>query len=369
MPRIATRATLAVAALAILVCALPSAAAARARTVRMSGTAYEFNRVSVRLEGATIRVAERPRLSARVGAGGRYVLDVPAHARITPYIVADGYHTIYLQTFITRGEDLVNVNFQTPTEAIYRALAALLNVRLGQNGNPRRCAIVSTFSTRNVRGVDFASFIAYGAHGVAGATAYGTPPLPKAVYFNENVIPDPSQPVSSADGGVVWTDVPTGNYVVRARHPSTRFASFIASCRPGRVINANPPWGLHQLAPRNPSRVTAAWSVGLRGATLRSLRVRGLPAGSSVTVRCLGRRCPFSPVTVRPSGSTADLLAAIRTHPVRLSTRQRLEVEVASPAYNGAVTRWRPRLMRAPALTNLCVPLGNTAPQRRCLTG
>jgi len=369
MPRIATRATLAVAALAILTCALPAAAAARARTVRMSGTAYEFNRVSIRLAGATIRIAERPRLHATVAQDGSYALNVPAHARVTPYIVASGYHTIYLQTFRTHGEDLENVNFQTPTDGIYQALAALLRVPLDANGNPARCAIVSTFSTRSVRGVDFASFIAYGAHGVAGATAYAVPALPKAVYFNDQVIPDPTQQLSSVDGGVVWTDVPTGTYVVRARHPSTSFASFTATCRPGRVINANPPWGLHQLAPRNPARITASGSQGRRVTTLRTLAVVALPARSTVTIRCLGRRCPFPPTTIRPPGSRVDLLAAIGRRTLRLSPGRRLEIAVSSPGYNGSLLRWRSRPGRAPALTNLCVPLGNTAPQRRCPTG
>ena len=45
----------------------------------------------------------------------------------------------------------------------------------------------------------------------------------------------------------------------RARHPSTRFASFVATCRPGRVVNANPPWGCMSSGCGNPARITAAW--------------------------------------------------------------------------------------------------------------
>ena len=191
---------------------------------------------------------------------GTYDLTVPDRATVTPYIVAAGHHTIYLQTFRTDGEDLDRVNFQTPTESIYRALAALLSVPLHPNGELRDCAIVSTFSTRNVRDLRFRRFTAYGAHGIGGATAFGKPALPKAVYFNEDVIPDPAQPLSSIDGGVVWTRVPAGVYRIRARHPSTRFASFVATCRPGRVVNANPPWGLHELGLPMPATVSAGWS-------------------------------------------------------------------------------------------------------------
>ena len=49
------------------------------------------------------------------------------------------------------------------------------------------------------------------------------------------------------DGGVVWTDVPAGAYTIRASDPSTRFGSFVATCKPGRIVNANPPWGLYEL--------------------------------------------------------------------------------------------------------------------------
>ena len=214
----------------------------------------------MRLGGATIRVAERPRIRATVRRDGSYDLVVPDRAKVTPYITAAGYHTIYLQTFRTAGENLARVNFQTPRESIYRALAALLEVPLDEDGELRQCGIVSTFSTRNVRDLSFGGFTAYGAHGVAGATASATPALPAAVYFNEDVIPDPLQEMSSIDGGVVWTRVPTGVYRIRARHPSTRFASFVATCRPGRVVNANPPWGLHELGRRNSSRVSLRWS-------------------------------------------------------------------------------------------------------------
>lgn len=237
-------------ALALLLAAAAAtpASAAPARTVTLSGTAYEFNNTDVRLAGATIRVAEHPRLRARVGADGAYRLRVPARGRVTPYIVADGYHTIHLQTFRLAGRSLQRVNFQTPTDAVYDALGTLLEAPRDADGELRECAIVSTFSTAAVGRLSFDAFTAYGAHGVAGATATTTPALPAPIYFNDQVIPDPAQPSSSIDGGVIWTRVPTGVYRVRAQHPDRRFASFVATCRPGRVVNANPPWGLHELS-------------------------------------------------------------------------------------------------------------------------
>ncbi len=234
-------------ALALLVAAATaSPAAAAPRTVTLSGTAYEFNATHTRLAGASIRIAEHPRLRATAGADGSYRLRVPARGRVTPYVVAPGYHTIYLQTFRMAGRSLRRVNFQTPTDAVYDALATLLDVPRTPDGELRQCAIVSTFSTAAVRNLSFDAFTAYGAHGVPGATATTRPALPKPVYFNDQVIPDPAQTSSSIDGGVIWTRVPTGVYRVRAHHPERRFASFVATCRPGRVVNANPPWGLYE---------------------------------------------------------------------------------------------------------------------------
>ena len=339
--------------LALAALAAPSGAAAR--SVHLRGTAYEFNNVRVRLAGATIRVAEYPKLRAKVRRDGTYDLAVPSRAKVTPYIVAAGHHTIYLQTFRTSGEDLANVNFQTPSDAVYQALVVLLGVPVDAKGNPQRCAIVSTFSTRNVRDLGFAGFIGYGAHGVAGATASATPSLPSPVYFNASVIPDPTQPFSSEDGGVLWTNVRTGVYTIRARKPGTRFASFAATCRPGRIVNANPPWGLHELGLPNPARVTASWAVRASRVTLRSLAATALPDGARITASCSGRACPFH--------STTDLASVAGK---RMRPGQTLAVKILAHTYDGALWRWRLAAGHTPRATKLCIPLGDTAPRRRC---
>jgi hypothetical protein len=338
------------------------AASASARSVHIRGTAYEFNNTTVRLGGATIRVAERPRIRATVRRDGSYDLVVPDRASITPYITAAGYHTIYLQTFRAAGEDLARVHFQTPTEPIYRALAALLDVPLDENGELRQCGIVSTFSTRNVRDLSFNGFTRYGAHGVAGATASATPALPEPVYFNENVIPDRAQPLSSIDGGVVWTRVPTGVYRIAAHHPSTRFASFVATCRPGRVVNANPPWGLHELGKRNTAKISLTWT----GTQLRRLRVSELPPRATVRLSCAGSGCPLRRITQTTRGSAIDLLEGLGAAFRGVGAGQTLEVRVTAHAYDGKLVRYHLRRGQRPNAVTRCIPLGSTKPRRRC---
>lgn len=354
-----------IAALAVACVGAVSAAGAGARkVVHLRGTAYEFNNVHVMLAGATIHVAEYPQLTATVDRDGRYDLAVPDHARVTPYIVARGYHTIYLQTFTTDGEDLANVNFQTPTDAVYHALVLLLGVPIDANGNLVSCAIVSTFNTRNVRDLSFAQFIAYGAHGVAGATASAAPALPKPVYFNKNVAPDRTQPNSSEDGGVVWTNVPAGTYTITAHSPTTRFASFVASCRPGRVINANPPWGLHELGVANPARSVAAWGQQGAAAILSQWRISRLPAHPTITARCSGRGCRFRTRTYTPSGSSFDVGRALGA--VTLRAGQTLDLSVTAHTFDGVLWRWTGTRRGVLKAASLCIPLGNTLPRARC---
>ncbi len=237
--------------LAALFTALAVAAPARAAdTVTISGRAYSFNHMSTYLEGATIKVREVPGLSATTDANGDYVLEVPDDTNVTPYIEPPaGYNQIDLQTLHTRGEDIENANFQTPADAEYAGLSAILSVPLGDDGRPEQCVIVTTASARNVRGVDYETFHARTPHGVAGATSEEFPAIDGPTYFNEFVIPDASKTETSEDGGIVWTEVPAGTYRIATTSPNTRFASFLATCKNGRIVNANPPWGAYELSP------------------------------------------------------------------------------------------------------------------------
>lgn len=247
---------IAIASASALMLALSGTASAATKTVHMRGTAYEFNSVHTMLTGAVIKVEEYKTAKAIVGTDGKYDLVVPANAKaVTPYIAINGYYGIHLQTFTTKTSDFKNVNFQVPTNGVGEFMMMILNVTpLNSLIHPWRvkdCAIVSTFSTKNVHNLDYNGFIGYGAHGVAGATASATPSLTgvKApVYFNENVTPDRTVKSSSIDGGVIFTRVPSGVYTIKASHKKAKFATFKATCKPGWVVNANPPWGLYQTS-------------------------------------------------------------------------------------------------------------------------
>lgn len=215
-------------------------------TTFLRGTAYTFNTRST-IAGAEIRIDELPELVAITGEDGSWEIEVPVGADLTPYIVAAGHHTIYHQTFHSGPDPIEEINFQTPTDAVYDLLYLLIQFYEGRPPFEDGCAIVSTISDPLVVGMTFDEFIVFAPHGVAGATASGDPAMPDPLYFNDAVIPDPAQQTSSGDGGVLWANVPPGVYEVSATHPEVEFATFTATCVQDRVVNASPPWGLHGI--------------------------------------------------------------------------------------------------------------------------
>jgi hypothetical protein len=313
--RLGAAALVAAAILAGISSAAPAESAKR--TVTISGRAYAFNHSDTGLAQATIRVRELPGVSAVTDASGDYALKVPRDTNVTPYIdPPPGYHQIDLQTFHTRGRPIVNANFQTPADAEYYGLAALLSVPLGPDGRPDECVIVTTASARNVRGVDFATFQARTPHGVAGATARTVPALPPPIYFNDSVIPDPSRTSTSGDGGIIWTGVAPGAYRVITESAATRFASFLATCAPGRIVNANPPWGAYELAGHEKalaSGVVAGSAVRLgrghkRGRRLVTVLARTAePLKARLALRQAGKRIARGRTTFKPPGDKSPL--------------------------------------------------------------
>ncbi len=277
--------------------AAPAVAGNAADTVTISGRAYAFNHMSTYLQGATIKVREIPGLEATTDANGDYSLEVPDDTNVTPYIVPpDGYNEIDLQTFHPRGEDIENANFQTPADGEYAGLAAILSVPLNPDtGRPQQCAIVTTASARNVRGVDYETFHQRTPHGVPGATSEEFPALDGPTYFNEFVIPDTSKTETSEDGGIVWTEVPEGEYRIVTSSPTTRFASFLATCRDGRIINANPPWGAYELSPGEDPLAAGVVASSVEDTAVKSGRdgrtvTVGIDSGEATRVNAVLRR-------------------------------------------------------------------------------
>lgn len=379
-------ASLTVAALGLAlvpIAGVSSTATAEGGTVTMSGTAYEFNKVGTMLAGATVHVLEDPELTTTVADDGTYAIAVPDGADVTPYITADGYATIYLQTFTTDAQDLVNVNFQTPTMGTMGALAYVLGTEKNDEGYPAQCAVVSTVSTKQVRGVSYQQFIDWGAHGVAGVTASISPQAGTRTYFNSYVIPDKTATETSIDGGVVWTNLPAGAYTLSAEGAGSEWPDVHVTCADGRVINANPPWGLNQSATTVRTKVTPTWkSSKHHAAKLTGLKVSKVPlqtlpdhaveSGETidfrgvVTVACLGDGC-FLPLSRHASlTKPIDLMTLLGTSAKKLKAGRTLSVTLAVPGYDTRIDSWKIRAKGVPVKTTQCIPLGSSRAQDTC---
>ncbi len=314
------RSLVAIAAAATLMLVAMGAEARAASTVTITGNAYAFifgGNVD-RLEGATIGIEELPGLTTTAGPNGAYAIEVPDDTTITPYAKIAGYYPTHLQTFHTSGQDLTQVNFQMPALSTYELLIGYIRslggdavVEQNPDGTLKKCAIVSTFFQKEGRSfTDFDDFHDFRPHGVVGSTATATPTAGVQLYFDEDVLPSLIQESSSRDGGVLWADVDSGLYQIRGYSDTTRHASFMATCRPGWLVNANPPWGLHELAG------TEAVNPAVLPDTRLNARVR-----SSRVARSGNRRI----LKVRTS-STENVTAAVRLRQARKG-QKKLEIK------------------------------------------
>ena len=223
--------------------ATPDAAPLATGVTEVGGTAYMFGYEPGAVAGATIAMAELPNLTTVTGADGRWRMVVPRGVPLTPCATHSEFAPMCLQTFTFVEALPLNLNLQMVPPFYFNAFAGLL----GRQVDPPVCQLVTTVNTKDVFLLDRKQFYGYGAHGVAGATCELDPPVAQPVYFSAVTIPKKELAETTTDGGVVWTNLPAGKYVVRTQHPTKKFADFIATCEPGRFINACPPWGAREL--------------------------------------------------------------------------------------------------------------------------
>ena len=210
----------------------------------VSGDAIPFNGGDRRIADATISILEFPEKRFVTGADGHFSFDgIPVGSDVTLVLEHPAYHRIQTGTHVVPAGGLERVTFQGVTHEVYAALGALLGVVPDEE---HACQMATTV-TRVGR-----SLYDPGAHGEEGATVTIDPPLPPGhgpIYFNEQVLPDPSRTETSDDGGVLYIQVPPGEYRLTARKPGVEFVELRMKCRPGLLVNASPPRGLQALAP------------------------------------------------------------------------------------------------------------------------
>lgn len=234
-------------ALALISCsddepASTPAASTPGKTYRVSGDAIPFDKgPDGRIEGARISVLERPGVVVTTGADGHFEFSgFAAGSEVTLVLEHPDYHVIQTGTQTIVDADIERVTFQAVTHSIYGLLAGVVGVTPDE---VNACQMVTTI-TRVGK-----SIYDPGAHGEADVIVSLDPPLPAAhgpVYFNSDVIPDKALTISSDDGGVLFTQVPPGEYTWTATKAGATFTKVKMKCRAGVLVNASPPKGLQR---------------------------------------------------------------------------------------------------------------------------
>lgn len=212
-----------------------------ASTVEVSGDAFPFASTSTP-PVATVSILELPD-TATTDVDGHFVFPaLPAGARATFVYQAEGYPTTHTKTFTLpeAGGTLERVTFQVPELAVYDLLAGIVGVE----PDPTACQIASTVTRVGKSVYD------PGAHGEDAATVTIDPPIAAElgpIYFNEEVIPELGLTETTGDGGVLYVNVPPGEYTLTAHKDGVEFEAIDVVCAAGVLVNASPPNGLQAL--------------------------------------------------------------------------------------------------------------------------
>jgi hypothetical protein len=211
-------------------------------TASVSGDAIPFNYSDRRIAGATISILELPEKRVVTGPDGHFAFDgIPVGSEVSLVLEHPDYHLEQTGTHVVPREGLERITFQAVTHEVYAALGAVLGVVPDEAG---ACQMPTTV-TRIGR-----SLYDPGAHGEEHATVTIDPPLPAEhgpIYFNASVIPQRGLTETSDDGGVLFVQVPPGEYVMTAHKAGAQFRQVKFKCRPGVLVNASPPWGLQRI--------------------------------------------------------------------------------------------------------------------------
>ncbi|MFC1889339.1 carboxypeptidase-like regulatory domain-containing protein [Thermodesulfobacteriota bacterium] len=209
----------------------------------ISGDAIPFNiSPDARIPCAEISILEHPEMRMTTGEDGHFHFDgLEVGEEVTLRLEHPDYHPVQTATITLGPEGAERVTFQAVDYLTYYGMALYVLVIPDEEN----CCQMVTTVTRVGK-----SLYDPGAHGEEGAYVTLDPPLPAdygPIYFDSSVMPNFGQTESSDDGGVLFLNVPPGEYVWTAHKPGVEFRPVKMKCRAGWLVNASPPWGLQAL--------------------------------------------------------------------------------------------------------------------------
>ena len=203
------------------------------------------------LVDATITVLENDQLKFKtdsLGKFGPFAWQVGEPITLVfekPGSLWNGYRTTQTSTLIVPPEGinnenvLKNISFQVVSNMAYK----LLSFAMGKTEDPETCQIAATVTPPNT---DMGTC----PQGVEGVTVRLLPEVHGGTfYFGMFPIIHKTNPfirtlkATSLDGGVVFANVPPGDYIMEATKDDIPFSKVAIKARKGVVVNASPPHG------------------------------------------------------------------------------------------------------------------------------
>ena len=172
---------------------------------------------------------------------------------------------------------------------------------------------------------------------------------------------DPVPPVDADGDGVLnTTDCDDGN---AKRYPG-------APDIPGNGIDENCD-NVDAVVKLDPA-IANKWGYARRFSIVISLKVKAVPAGATVQVRCSGPRrsaarrhgCPFVSRKYKPKPEVRTINLTRPFKGRKLWVRTVVEIRITAPGTIGKVVRYKIARNKVPPATTLCLPPGAPKPQR-----
>jgi hypothetical protein len=113
------------------------------------------------------------------------------------------------------------------------------------------------------------------------------------------------------------------------------------------------------------ARLTYFWTARGSRLTIGRLTARELPSGSTVTISCSGKRCPFKRKTVKPKGTARNLLTSLGKQKV-FRAGQTVDIRIAAPGHHSKVLRFKLARGEVPVGRAYCVRAGEKTLRARC---
>ena len=83
-----------------------------------------------------------------------------------------------------------------------------------------------------------------------------------------------------------------------------------------------------------------------------------------ITISCSGKRCPIKTTTVKPKGSTRNLLSSLKSR--RFRAGQTVDVRITAPNHHTKLLRFKLAKGKVPVGKEYCVRAGEKTLRSRC---